>query len=619
MTIVDTPPALDESLGGLVSKPARERYPAPRAAIDPDASKSWLRRAMPLILAHRLVFGTALVLSFLGLVVQVQIPALMKQAIDNSIIVHNRPLDGYIWAIVGLALVATIAGFFARLCQLRTAYELEYDLRNIMYEHLTRMTSSFYDRVQTGQLISRANSDIRAVQRYLVFAPVAIVQCSVAIVAFVYMLLIDVPLACIAMVTTPLVYFLSIGMRKSMFPVSWLIQARLADVATIVDENISGVRVVKSFAAEQSQLSALGDAADKVQWGYIKDADLRARWTPAVQNLPRLGLALVLLFGGYMVIDGSLQVGAILAFNSYLLMVQVPFQQLGMVIMLGQRASASAERVYEVIDEQPAIADPPDAPQLRCEAGEVVFDSVRFAYGQGIDVISDFNLTIRAGETVALVGRTGSGKTTVARLLDRFYDIDAGTISIDGQNIATVSLQSLRDCVGVVFDDPFLFSVSVRDNIAFGDPAADIGRVRAAASAAAADEFIMALPDGYETVVGERGYTLSGGQRQRLAIARALVLNSPIMVLDDATSAIDVETELRIHHGLQQLMAGRTTLVVAHRLSTIALADRVVLMDEGRIVASGTHEQLLASTPLYSEVLAQAEHDQADIEMAGPA
>jgi ATP-binding cassette subfamily B protein len=593
------------------------RYARPRAGIDPDQSKTWLRRALPVLGAHRGIFITSLVLSFVGLILQVQVPNLLNKAIDNSVQRHAVPLHHYVWWIVILGVAGGAIGYVSRLFLFKTAYAIEFDFRNILYEHLTNMSFPFYDRVQSGQLISRANSDIRSVQMYMTFAPSIMVQCGVAVVAFGFMLSINVALAIVAMATMPLVVLVGVKMRQSMFPVSWIIQARLAEVATIVDENINGVRVVKSFAAEQQQLRALAKSADRVQWGYIKDADLRARWTPALQNLPQLGLVLVVAFGGYMVIHGTLQLGAILAFNGYLLMMQAPFTLLGMILMMGQRAAASADRIYEILDEQPTIIDRPGAIDLVDCDGDVRFDSVDFAYADtsegaeagatGPLVLDGFDLHLRPGETVALVGRTGSGKSTVARLLTRFYDVTGGAVRVEGHDVRDLTLSSLRAQVGIVLDEPFLFSVSVRDNVAYGRPDADLADIKAAAVAAGADEFIQKLPDGYDAVVGERGYTLSGGQRQRIAIARTLLVNPPILVLDDATSAIDVQVEKQIHADLKVLMRDRTTLIIAHRLSTISLAERVVLLDQGRIVADGTHAHLLDTVPLYAEILAQAD------------
>jgi ATP-binding cassette subfamily B protein len=584
------------------------RYRAPRATIDPDKDKTWLRRAMPIVLSHKRMFITSLVLSFVALVLQVQIPKLLEEAIDNSLILRHVPLSHYVTIVFILAVVAGIAGYISRYFLMRTAYEMEFDLRNIIYTHLTKMSFPFYDRVQSGQLISRANSDIRSVQMYLTFAPSILVQCSVAVVAFGYMLSINVPLAIVAMIPMPFVYFLGIQMRKSIFPVSWLIQSRLADVATIVDENINGVRVVKSFAAEQRELTTLGKAADRLQWSYIKDAFIRAKFTPTVQNLPQIGLALVVLFGGWLVVHGKLQVGAITAFSLYIVMLQAPFQMLGMIIMMGQRASASSQRIYEILDEVSTIVDRPGAVDLVDCRGDVRFESVKFSYTPDNPlVLDDFELHIRPGETVALVGRTGVGKSTVARLLPRFYDVTGGRVVIDDHDVRDLTLASLRASVGIVLDEPFLFSASIRDNVAYGVPNADFADIEAAAKAAGADGFIKELPNGYETVVGERGYTLSGGQRQRIAIARTLLVNPPILILDDATSAIDVQVELSIHGSLRKLMEGRTTLIVAHRLSTISLADRVLLMDGGKIVADGTHAELMETVPLYADVLAQSE------------
>src|SRR5579875_340196 len=599
----------------FVPAPEPARYAAPRATIDPDRSKSWLRRALPIVRAHRWSFALALGLSFVGLVLQVQIPNLLQRAIDNSLHPHGVPLHFYVWWILALGLAGGLAGYVSRLFIYKVAYDIEFDLRNVIYEHLTRMSFSFYDRVQSGQLISRANSDIRSVQMYLTFAPLILLQCSIAVIAFGYMLSIDVPLAFIAMVTMPFIYVVGVKMRKSLFPVSWIIQARLAEVATIVDENVNGVRVVKSFAAEDQQLKALAKAATRVQWGYVKDADLRARFTPAVQNLTQLSLVFVLLLGGYMVIQGQMEIGAILAFNAYLLMMQVPFTMLGMLIMMGQRAAASAERVYEILDERSEITERPGAVDLVAPKGDVRFERVVFGYpgGERPRVLDGFDLHVRPGETVAIVGRTGSGKSTVARLLARFYDVDGGAVRIDRHDVRDLTLASLRANVGMVLDEPFLFSLSVRDNIAYGRPTASLDEVVRAAEAAQAAEFIAELAEGYDTIVGERGYTLSGGQRQRIAIARTLLVNPPILILDDATSATDVQVELTIHGALRRLMEGRTTLIIAHRLSTISLADRVLLMDQGRIVADGRHAELLESSPLYAEVLAHvAEEESVD-------
>jgi ATP-binding cassette, subfamily B, bacterial len=583
-------------------------YPAPRATIDPDTSKSWLRRALPVVLTRRRLLATTLTLSFVSLFIQVQIPSLLNDAVSNSLQHHVTPLGHYVRIVFVLAVAAGITGYCSRLLLMRCAYALEFDLRNLMYEHLTRMSFGFYDRVQSGQLISRANSDIRSVQLYLTLGPNILVQCSIALVAFGYMLTINVPLAFVAMSTLPLVFVIGVRMRRRMFPVSWMIQSRLADVATIVDENINGVRVVKSFVAEQRELTMLGKAADRLQWSYIKDADLRARFTPVVQNLPQVGLALILLLGGYLVLHNHIGVGAILAFSAYIVMLQAPFQQLGLMVMLGQRAAASSQRIYRVLDERPTVVDRDGAQPLVDVRGDVRFEHVDFGYGEnGPRVLSDLDLHLKPGETVAMVGRTASGKTTVARLLSRFYDVDGGAVEIDGHDVRDVTIESLRSQVGVVLDEPFLFSISIRDNIAYGRPDAPQDEVEAAARAAGAEEFIRRLPEGYETVIGERGYTLSGGQRQRIAIARTLLVNPPVLVLDDATSAVDVQVEQEIHEALKTLMEGRTTLIVAHRLSTIGLADRVVLLDHGRIVADGTHQELLQTTPLYVEVLAQAE------------
>jgi ATP-binding cassette subfamily B protein len=584
----------------LIPVPPRR---APRAGIDPDPSKTWLRRAWPIVRAHRVLLITSLTLSFIGLIVQVQIPDLIRIGIDRALIERTEDLTRYVWLIAVLAVVQGVINFAARLYLLRTAYEMEYDLRNLVFTHFMRMPYGFYDRVQSGELISRATSDIRAVQMYLAFGPSILVQCTIAGIAFALMLSINAPLAVVAMLTMPVIAVLGVRMRKAIFPVSWLIQSRLAAVATVVDENIQGVRIVKAFAAERRQLNTLAAAADRVRWAYTTDSAIRSRWMPVMDNLPRLGLAMVLLIGGLMVLDGDATIGTIVAFNSYVLMLQPPFRMLGMIIMMGQRAAASAQRIYDILDTPAEIADPvrPVTPEPR---GELRFSGVRFAYPDGTLALDGRDLHIRPGETVALVGATGSGKSTVARLAARFYDVGAGRVLVDGADVRDYPLPALRDRVGIVPDEPFLFSVSLHDNIAFGRPDATREQVVTAAGAAGAHDFIEDLPEGYDSIVGERGYTLSGGQRQRVAIARALLVNPPVLILDDATSAVDVRVEHDIHEALRDLMRDRTTIMVAHRLATIGLADRVVLIENGRVVADGTHAGLLESEPRYRRVLA---------------
>ena len=583
------------------------RYRPPHATIDPDASKSWLGRMMPIVRTHKLMLGTSLVATFLALVAQVQIPQALGDAIDKGLAPGSRSLGHYVQLIALLALFRWLLNLVGRYFLQTTAYRYEYDLRHIMYEHLSRLSFSFYDRVQSGQLISRANSDIRSVQMYLAYAPSIITQCAIAVMAFVLMLTINVPLAIVAMVTMPIVAIIGVKMRERLFPMSWLIQSRLAEVATVVDENINGVRVVKSFAAEERQLKLLAQASRRTEWANAQDAAIRARWSPAIEQMPRVGQALVLFYGGWMALHGHATVGTIVAFNAYVLLLQPPFRMIGQLLMMGQRAKASAGRIFEVLDEQPEIVDRAGAVDLVECHGDVHFEVVDFDYPNGTPVLRGFELRLRPGETVALVGRTGSGKSTVARLLNRSYEVTGGRIVVDGHDIRDYTLASLRHHVGTVADEPFLFSISIRDNLVYGRPDATDEEVLAAAKAAAAHDFITALPEGYDTVIGERGYTLSGGQRQRLSIARTLVVNPPILILDDATSAIDVQVEQQIHGALDTLLRQRTTLVIAHRLSTISLADRVVVLEDGAVLAEGTHSELLATEPRYVEILAQVE------------
>jgi len=408
------------------------------------------------------------------------------------------------------------------------------------------------------------------------------------------------------------VYILGQRLRDQVFPLSWVTQGRMAEVAMVVDENVNGTRVVKSFAAETDQIALLAKVADRLRWSATALIEARARFNPLIEALPRLGMALVLLYGGHLAIDDQLGIGSLFAFSGYVTMIAVPFRMFGFVLLQAQRAAASAIRIYEILDEQPEIVDRPGARALIDPRGRVEFRGVTFAYpsSEGApspSVLVDFNLVLEPGETVALVGRTGCGKSTVARLLPRFYDVAAGAVLVDGTDVRDLTLSSLRHHVSQVPDEAFLFSDSLHDNIAFGRPDATADEVVAAARVARADGFIRDMDDGYDEVVGERGYTLSGGQRQRVSIARAVLTNPRILILDDATSAVDVQTEEGIHQALVGILEDRTTLVIAHRLSTISLADRVVLLEGGRIVADGTHAHLMATEPRYAAIVAQGE------------
>ncbi|MBA3303055.1 MAG: ABC transporter ATP-binding protein, partial [Acidimicrobiia bacterium] len=550
--------------------------------------------------------------ALVAMLAQVAVPRVTMAAIDAALTRRTSGLMPFVWALLALALGRALFTFAYRFGLYRVAYDLEYDLRVAMYAHLSRMSFSFYDRSQSGQLISRANSDIRSVQMFLTFAPLMILNVASFVFAFGLMLSVHVPLALVALAPLPFVYLVGVRMRDLTFPISWVVQARTADVATVVEENVTGVRVVKSFAAEQAQLATLAAAARRLRWASVRSIDVRARYSPVMESLPRLGMAGVVLYGGILAIDGQVTIGTIVAFSTYVVMLQAPFRMLGFLMMLGQRAAASAGRIYEILDRAPEITDRPGAVDLVGPQGRVDFDDVSFRYGDGPEVLSHFDLHLAAGETVALVGRTGSGKSTVARLLPRFYDARAGTVRVDGRDVRDLTLPSLRAAVAMVLDEPFLFSTSIRDNIAYGRPDAPLEEVVAAAEAAAAAEFIDDLPEGYDTLVGERGYTLSGGQRQRIAIARTLLVNPRVLVLDDATSAIDVQVEDLIHVALRTLLQERTTLVIAHRLSTIQLADRVVLLEDGAVVADGTHHGLMATEPRYAEVLAHLATDPAE-------
>jgi ATP-binding cassette subfamily B protein len=616
-------PSRDPALEPVAVEPTHE---PPRARIDPNRDLGWMRRLLPLVRSHKGPLVIGLTTGLVALLLQVAVPAVARSAIDTVVDENRGRLTATVVVLVLAGLGRFLFGFVHRYAMFRVAWGVETDLRALLYDHLTTLSFAYYDRTQSGQVISRANSDIRSIQVLLAFGPIVGMSMISFVLAFGFMLTIHVPLTLVALSTLPGVFVFGQRLRHTVFPLSWLSQARMAELATVVDENVNGTRVVKSFAAEERQVNLLAKAADHIRWANTEAIHARARYNPLIEALPRLGMAFVLLYGGWLAIEDEVSIGTLFAFNAYVIMLQAPFRMFGFLLLQAQRAGASAGRVYEVLDESPEIVDAPGAITLgRGEGGQVEgrieFDDVHFGYRSahspvGADrdrapVLNGLDLTIEPGETVAIVGRTGSGKSTIARLLSRFYDVDSGAVRIDGHDVRDVTLASLRHQIGLVFDEPFLFSTTVAANIAYARPSAELDEVVAAAEAAQAAGFISDLTDGYHTVVGERGYTLSGGQRQRIAIARTLLENPPILVLDDATSAIDVKVEEAIHEALERLLADRTTILIAHRLSTIALADRVVLLEGGRVVAEGTHAELMAGEPRYVAILAEADATEA--------
>lgn len=585
------------------------RYEEPIGRPHPDSTRGWLRRLAPVLKPLRWRLGVSIGGTALGMITRIAIPAVLMQAIDNALDERTSNIAPYAWTLLALTVVTFASGYFARIEMFRVAFRVENALRHAVFDHLSRLSASFYDNTETGQLLARANGDIRAVQMFLNFGPFMVLSLSTLVFAVALMMTVSIPLTLVTLLPVPFVAWIGLKSRHPQLPVWWLIMARQADVATLVEENIAGVRVIKSFGGEQHELARMAGVADQLRYAQVQSSNVSAKYIPALEHLPRFGLVAVLLYGGLLAEEGTIGLGALVAFSSYVIMLQVPFRFIGHLIQMAQRAKASAIRVYEIFDIEPAVAEHHDAVDISGGPGAVSFSDVRFGYGDAGDVLSGFTLDIAAGETVALVGETASGKSTVARLLPRFYDPRAGSVQVDGVDVHRATLTSLRDTVGVVLDDPFLFSMSIRDNIAFADPTASEDRIRAAASAAQATEFIESLEGGFDEVVGERGYTLSGGQRQRISLARALLHDPHILILDDATSAIDVKVEELIHASLRKATEDRTVIVIAHRLSTIALADRVVMLDDGKAAAIGTHEQLLATEPRYRTLLEHLSED----------
>jgi ATP-binding cassette subfamily B protein len=488
---------------------------------------------------------------------------------------------------------------------------VEYDLRNRMYRHLHSLELGFFDSQQTGQLMSRATVDLQSVRFFLGYGLIFILQSAITIViASGVMIWVDPLLAAVSLAPMPFVIWIAFRYGRLNRPASQEVQQRIAELTAEAEENIGGVRVVKAFAQEARQLHRFRHSARRVFDQSMVSTRLRAFYSPFIAFLPQLGLAALIFVGGKQVIDNQLSEGDFVAFYGYVLMLTSPMRMLGIALGMAQRAVASGQRVFELLDREPQLTSAPGAPDLPPGGGRVELRDVAFGYEQGGLVLSDIDLTVEAGRTVALVGPTGSGKTTLVMLIPRLYDVTRGAVLVDGVDVRDVDSASLRNEVAVVSDDAFLFSASLRDNIAYARPEASDEQVVAAAERAGLDGLIDDLPDGLDTLVGERGLTLSGGQRQRVAIARALLAEPRILSLDDATSSVDATTESRIKSALAEVMEGRTTFVIAHRLSTIALADDVVVLEDGRVAARGTHDELLERSELYREIAEKGLPDQ---------
>lgn len=567
--------------------------------------KRHLRNLSTLVKPYIRQIVLASIFLFILTLIEMSFPAIIRQVIDIGLKGNNnRFLMISAGIILVLGLIKALVGFREQYLTEWIAHNVAYDLRNRLYDHIQRLSFQYHDHMPTGQLISRVIEDVRSLQNFAGHGLVELARIIILLFGIGIYLFSRHPLLA-AIAISPLIpmVLLTTDFGKRVGKLFLAVDNTLGELSSILQENVIGVQVVRAFAQEKSETERFDRTNRKLFDRQITVVKEWAKVMPSTIFLITLGTILILWFGGQMAIRGEITIGELVAFNSYMLLLANPAQQLAWLVNAAGEAYAGLQRTFEILETQPDIQSPPNAIVCPPFRGEILFEQVSFRYNEyDRPILSDINLKIEPNQRVAIIGATGSGKTTLVNLIPRFYDVSEGYLRIDGIDVRQMHLPSLRRQIGIVLQTSLLFSTTIRENLAYGRPDASEEEIIAAAKAAQAHDFIMELPEGYDTVVGERGVTLSGGQRQRIAIGRALLMNPRILILDDSTSSVDMQTEHLIQKALSVLMEGRTTLIIAQRLSTVKKADLILVMDQGRIVERGSHSQLLTINGLYRQI-----------------